>query len=56
MLTAWTNFCKYGNPNGNADPKDKKAEWKPYTKKNPQMMVFHLDAADKDASAMGFVQ
>lgn len=56
MLTAWTNFCKYGNPNGNADPNDKKAEWKPYTKKDSRMMVFRLDDADNDVSAMAVVQ
>lgn len=36
MVTYWTNFAKYGNPNGkNA------GEWKPYTKTNHE--VFHLD-------------
>ena len=49
MLTAWTNFAKYGNPNGNV----KKGEWTPCTKKNNNIMLFKLDAQDKDASCMG---
>ncbi len=36
MSTYWTNFAKYGDPNG-----PKGGEWKPYTKKNPN--VHHLD-------------
>ena len=36
MVTYWTNFAKYGNPNG-----DKAGEWAPYTKDNAN--VFHLD-------------
>ena len=47
MLTAWTNFAKYGNPNG-----AKEGEWTPCTRKNPNFMVFKLDAVDKEASAM----
>lgn len=49
MLTAWTNFAKYGNPNGNV----KKGEWTPCTKKHNAIMRFLLDANDKDASNMG---
>lgn len=36
MSTYWTNFAKYGNPNGKKD-----GEWKPFTKTAPN--VFHLD-------------
>lgn len=44
MLTAWTNFAKTGNPGG---------DWHPYTKENPEFMVFKLDENDCEASAMG---
>jgi para-nitrobenzyl esterase len=48
MLTAWTNFAKYGDPNGpNA------GKWSPYTKENPKFMVFKLDATEKENSEMG---
>lgn len=48
MLTAWTNFAKYGNPNG------KDAEvWTPCTKANPNFMLFKLDANDVENSEMG---
>ena len=36
MMDYWTNFAKYGNPNGNVD-----GEWKADTKENP--FVMHLD-------------
>lgn len=36
MSTYWTNFAKYGNPNG-----PEAGEWEPYSKSNPN--VFHLD-------------
>lgn len=36
MVGYWTNFAKYGNPNGKG-----KAEWNAYTNNNP--CVFHLD-------------
>ena len=36
MSTYWTNFAKYGNPNG-----PKSNEWEPYSSSNPN--VFHLD-------------
>lgn len=49
MLTAWTNFAKYSNPNGNV----KNGEWTPCTKKKNAIMLFKLDAQDKDASCMG---
>lgn len=48
MLTAWTNFAKYGDPNGKNGGK-----WAPYTKENPKFMVFKLDASDKENSGMG---
>jgi para-nitrobenzyl esterase len=48
MLTAWTNFAKYGDPNGKSGGK-----WAPYTKENPKFMVFKLDASDKENSEMG---
>ena len=31
MVDYWTNFVKYGNPNG----KDADGGWKPYTRSNP---------------------
>lgn len=31
MMDYWTNFAKYGNPNG----KDVEGEWKPYTRLDP---------------------
>jgi len=48
MLTAWSNFAKYGNPNGKTGDK-----WAPYTKENPRFMVFKIDASDKEVSGMG---
>jgi para-nitrobenzyl esterase len=48
MLTAWTNFAKYGDPNGKSAGK-----WTRYTKENPKFMVFKLDAKDKENSEMG---
>ena len=48
MLTAWTNFAKYSNPNGQQD-----GVWKPLTKKNPSFMVFKLDQNDAEASEYG---
>jgi para-nitrobenzyl esterase len=48
MLTAWTNFAKYGDPNGKTGGK-----WAPYTKENTKFMVFKLDAAEKEKSEMG---
>ena len=50
MLTAWTNFAKYGDPNG----EDAEAlGWKPCTAEQPQFMLFRLDEKDAEASAMG---
>ena len=48
MLTAWTNFAKYSNPNGEKD-----GAWKPCTAENPQFMLFKLDEKDAEASEMG---
>ena len=47
-LTAWSNFAKYGDPNGKSPGK-----WTPYTKDNPKFMLFKLDASEKESSAMG---
>ena len=47
-LTAWSNFAKYGDPNGKTAGK-----WTPYTKENPKLMVFKLDASNKENSGMG---
>ncbi len=48
MLTAWTNFAKYSNPNG---PKD--GAWKPLTKKDGSFMLFKLNDKDVEASEVG---
>lgn len=48
MLTAWTNFAKYGDPNGANG-----GEWTPCTKDNPNFMLFKLDEADVENSEMG---
>ena len=46
MVDCWTNFAKYGDPNG----KDG-GEWTPYTKEKPEFMVFDANETD-DVSAM----
>jgi len=48
MLTDWSNFAKYGDPNGKNGGK-----WAPYSKGNPKFMVFKLDASDKENSEIG---
>ena len=48
MLTAWSNFAKYGDPNGPDG-----GEWKPLTKDNQQFMIFKLDENDVEASELG---
>lgn len=48
MLTSWTNFVKYSNPNGQTE-----GAWTPCTKANPNFMLFQLDAQENEASAMG---
>ncbi len=37
MVDAWTNFCKFGNPNG-----DKAGDWKPSTKESPFVFEFKV--------------
>lgn len=48
MLTAWTNFAKYSDPNG-----PKGGEWAPCTEQNPKFMVFKLNEQDAEASYFG---
>ncbi len=48
MLTAWSNFAKYGNPNGSEN-----GEWTPYTTDQPGFMRFMLNEKDEDVSSMG---
>ena len=48
MLTAWTNFAKYSDPNG-----PQGGEWTPYTKENNKFMLFKLNDADAENSEMG---
>jgi len=48
MLTAWTNFAKYSNPNGAED-----GEWTPCTAENPNFMLFKLDENNAENSEMG---
>ena len=49
MLTAWTNFAKYSDPNGEGQG----LGWEPCTAEKPQFMLFKLDANDAEASEMG---
>ena len=44
MVTAWTNFAKYSDPQG---------DWKPCTAEDPGFMVFRLDENDNEASFFG---
>ena len=48
MLTAWTNFVKYSDPNGKNG-----GTWMPCTEKNPKFMVFKLNEKDVEASVFG---
>ena len=48
MLSAWTNFAKYSDPNGPDG-----GVWTPYTSATPSFMLFKLDAADVENSEMG---
>ena len=51
MLTAWTNFAKYSDPNGAEGSEG--LGWAPCTAENPQFMLFKLDDKDAEASEMG---
>lgn len=48
MITCWTNFAAFGNPNG-----EMAGPWTPCTEENPQFMIFKLDENGKVASGMG---
>lgn len=50
MITCWTNFVKYQNPNGAEG-----GDWAPCTAEKPQFMIFKLDDQDKVASGMGYL-
>ena len=57
MLTAWTNFAKYSDPNGNPSADAQNAApsmgWNTCTNEAPLFMLFKLDANDAEASEMG---
>jgi para-nitrobenzyl esterase len=38
IVDCWTNFAKYGDPNGEGEEK-----WKPFTRENPKFMLFSTD-------------
>jgi len=48
MLTNWSNFVKYGDPNG-----PEGGEWTPCTAESPTFMLFKLNEQSQDASEMG---
>ena len=48
MLTAWTNFAKFGDPNG-----QRGGAWTPCTGDNPQFMIYKLDENGVQNSEMG---
>jgi para-nitrobenzyl esterase len=48
MVDTWTNFVKFGDPNG----KDKEI-WEPYTNENQQFMIFKLGASGEAQPEMG---
>ena len=50
MLTAWTNFAKYSDPNGRDG---EGLGWLPCTEERPQFMLFKLDGQNVEASEMG---
>ena len=41
MLDFWTNFARYGNPNGNAE-----TVWPAYTNASPKFMVLDVDGEE----------
>lgn len=51
MITCWTNFTKYGDPNG----KDG-SRWTPFTESSPEYMVFKLDENGEPAPEMKALQ
>ena len=57
MLTAWTNFAKYSDPNGqptaNSQSPTANIGWEPCTTEKPHFMRFKLDDKDAEASDMG---
>lgn len=49
MITCWTNFAKYGDPNGKGPE-----VWTPFTAEKPEFMIFKIDDdAEAVASGMG---
>ena len=48
MLTAWSNFVKYSDPNG-----PQGGQWAPCTEQNTKFMVFKLNEKDEEASFFG---
>ena len=48
MITCWTNFAKYGDPNGKGPE-----VWTPFTAENQEFMIFKIEGDEKVASAMG---
>ena len=48
MLTYWSNFAKYSNPNGPDG-----GDWKPFTTENKQYMRFQLNEQEAEASSLG---
>jgi para-nitrobenzyl esterase len=51
MLTAWTNFAKFSDPNGSSEGEG--LGWTPCTAEKPDFMLFKLDNKDAEASEMG---
>ena len=51
MLTAWTNFAKYSDPNGAEGSKG--LGWELCTAESPEFMLFKLNDQDAEASEMG---
>lgn len=46
MVDYWTNFCKFGNPNGETE-----GEWQKSTKENPFCMTLTVKEAEAEAPA-----